>query len=119
LPDFQSWPPELREVSPGYIAENPKGLARWLEIHHHSQQEGQRAQPPRTQMTLAKLETITTPTLLLPADQDLQCPPWVMRRQAEHLPNVEVVLLLEAAHSANWEQPEAFNRAVLAFVSRY
>ena len=42
-----------------------------------------------------------------------------MRRQAAHLPNVEVVLILEAAHSANWEQPDAFNREVLRFVGRY
>jgi pimeloyl-ACP methyl ester carboxylesterase len=119
LPEFRTWPPEFREVAPGYMANNPEGLERWLDIHHHAQQEGAPSQPMRTQMTYARLETIRVPTLLMPADQDLQCPPWVMRRQAAHLPNAELVLLLEASHSANWEQPEAFNREVLGFIGRY
>ena len=119
LPGFRSWPAEFREVSPGYMAMNPEGLERWLEIHHRSQQEGAPSQPLRTGITFAKLETISVPTLLMPGDQDLQAPPWVMRRQAAHIPNVELVVVPEAAHSLNWEQPEAFNREVLNFVSRY
>lgn len=119
LPGFRSWPPEFREVSPGYMATHPDGLERWLDIHHHSQQASAPSQPPRTAITFAKLETISVPTLLMPADQDLQAPPWVMRRQAAHIPNVELVLVPEAAHSLNWEQPEAFNREVLNFISRY
>jgi hypothetical protein len=31
-------------------------------------------------LTYAKLETMRVPTLLMPGDQDLQTPPWVMRR---------------------------------------
>ena len=119
LPGFPSWPPEFREVSPGYMAQNPDGLERWLEIHHNSQQEGAPSQPLRTQITFEKLETISVPALLMPGDQDLQTPPWVMRRQAAHISGVEFVILPEAAHSANWEQPEAFNREVLSFISSY
>jgi pimeloyl-ACP methyl ester carboxylesterase len=50
------------------------------------------------------------PTLLMPGDQDLQAPPWVMRRQLAHIPGAEFIVLPEASHSINWEQPEAFNR---------
>jgi pimeloyl-ACP methyl ester carboxylesterase len=117
LPGFPDWPPEFREVSPGYMAQNPAGLERWLEIHHNSQQEGAPSQPLGQQITFEKLETIATPTLLMPGDQDLQTPPWVMRRQAAHIPGVEFVIIPEAAHSLNWEQPEAFNREVLRFIS--
>ena len=101
------------------MASNREGLERWLEIDHHSRREGAPSQPLRTQITYAKLETIQLPTLLMPGDQDLQTPPWVMRSQAAHLPNVEFLIVPEAAHSLNWEQPEAFNRAVLGFISRY
>ncbi len=119
LPAFQSWPPEFREVSMGYMATNPEGLERWLEIHHNSQQKGAPSQPLHNTITLDKLETITVPTLLLPADQDLQTPPWVMRVQAARIPGVQFQIIPEAAHSINWEQPEAFNRAVLDFISQH
>jgi 3-oxoadipate enol-lactonase len=49
-------------------------------------------------------------------DQDLQTPPWVMRRQLAHIPGAKFIVLPEAAHSINWEQPEAFNRNVLEFI---
>ena len=116
LPGFSSWPAEFREVSMGYMATNPEGLQRWLEIHHHSRQKGAPAQPQRTTITYAKLETIRVPTLLMPGDQDLQTPPWVMRRQLAHIPGAKFIVLPEAAHSINWEQPEAFNRNVLEFI---
>ena len=116
LPGFRSWPPEFREVSPGYMATNPDGLERWLDIHRHSRQEGAPAQPQRTTVTFAKLETITVPTLLMAGDQDLQAPPWVIRKQAERIPGAQLVVLPEAAHSINWEQPGTFNRVALEFI---
>jgi pimeloyl-ACP methyl ester carboxylesterase len=116
LPGFSSWPPEFREVSMGYMATNPEGLKKWLEIHHNSRQEGAPVQPQRTTITFEKLETIRVPTLLMPGDQDLQAPPWVMRRQLAHIPGAKFIVLPEASHSINWEQPEAFNRSVLEFI---
>ena len=119
LPGFSSWPPEFREVSMGYMATNPEGLQRWLEIHHHSQQKGAPAQPQRTTITFEKLKTIRVSTLLMPGDQDLQAPPWVMRRQLAHITGAEFIVLPEASHSINWEQPEAFNRNVLEFIRKH
>lgn len=119
LPGFRSWPPEFREVSMGYMATNPEGLKRWLGIHNHSQQQGAPAQPQRTTITFDKLATIRVPTLLMPGDQDIQCPPWVMRRQLAHIRHAEFIIIPEASHSINWEQPEAFNRNVLEFIRKY
>lgn len=116
LPGFSGWTAEFREVSTGYMATNPEGLKRWLEIHQNSRQQGAPAQPQRTTITYAKLETIRVPTLLMPGDQDLLTPPWVMRRQLAHMPGAKFIVLPEAAHSINWEQPEAFNRNVLEFI---
>jgi pimeloyl-ACP methyl ester carboxylesterase len=119
LPRFRDWPAEFREVSMGYMATNPEGLERWLEIHHHSQQKGAPAQPQRTTITFEKLKTIRVPTLLMPGDQDLQAPPWVMRRQLAHIAGAEFIVLPEASHSINWEQPEAFNHNVLEFIRKH
>ena len=116
LPGFAKWPPEFREVSMGYMATNPEGLKRWLEIHHNARQQGAPVQLERTKITFEKLATIRVPTLLMPGDQDLQTPPWVMRRQLAHIPGAKFIVLPEAAHSINWEQPEAFNRNVLEFI---
>jgi pimeloyl-ACP methyl ester carboxylesterase len=119
LPGFRSWPPEFREVSMGYMATDPEGLKRWLDIHNNSQQKGAPAQPQRTPITFDKLETIRVPILLMPGDQDIQCPPWVMRRQLAHIPHAEFIVLPEASHSINWEQPDAFNRHVLEFIRKH
>ena len=119
LPNFRNWPPEFREVSMGYMATNPEGLKKWLEIHDNSRQEGAPAQPQRTTITFEKLKTIRVPTLLMPGDQDLQAPPWVMRRQLAHIPGAKFIVLPEASHSINWEQPEAFNKNVLEFIGAY
>jgi len=69
-----------------------------------------------TKITFEKFATIRVPTLLMPGDQDLQTPPWVMRRQLAHISGAKFIVLPEAAHSINWEQPEAFNRNVLEFI---
>jgi pimeloyl-ACP methyl ester carboxylesterase len=119
LPNFQSWPAEFREVSMDYMATNPEGLKQWLEIHENAQQPGAPAQGTRQPITYAKLETIRTPTLILPADIDLQSPPWVMRAQAARIPGAELSLVPGAAHSINWEQPETFNRIILDFLKRH
>lgn len=116
LPGFSQWPAEFREVSMGYMATHPEGLEQWLAIYHNSRQDGAARQPERTTITYARLETIGVPTLLMPGDQDLQTPPWVMRRQLAHLPGARFILLPEAAHAINWEKPEEFNRNVLEFI---
>ena len=35
----------------------------------------------------------------MPGDQDLQAPPWVMRRQLAHIPGAQFIVLPEASHS--------------------
>ena len=42
-----------------------------------------------------------------------------MRRQLARIPNAEFIVFPEAAHSINWEQPEAFNRQVLEFIREH
>jgi pimeloyl-ACP methyl ester carboxylesterase len=119
LPGFRKFPPEFREVSPGYMAENPEGLKRWLEIHNNARQEGAPVQPHRIKFGFEELASLRVPTQLMAGDQDLTTPPWVMRRHAARIPGAEFVVFPEGAHALNYEYPEAFNRELLKFISRH
>jgi pimeloyl-ACP methyl ester carboxylesterase len=115
-PEFNAIPAEIRELGPSYRAANPAGTKRWKElakVGHNT------PQATRNRITYAALKTIQTPTLLLTGDADLYTPPPVLRLFAARFPNCQSVVIPECGHSAFWEQPEAFNRAVLDFISKH
>jgi pimeloyl-ACP methyl ester carboxylesterase len=114
LPQFDALPAEVRELGPSYRAANPQGTQRWKEL---AQQV--KTQPTRNRITFAALETIAIPTLLLTGDADLYTPPSVLRLFAARFPNCESVVVPECGHSAFWEQPDIFNRAVLDFIGKH
>jgi pimeloyl-ACP methyl ester carboxylesterase len=117
---FTAMPPELREVSPSYRAANPEGTRRWVALEKLARPAGAPpAQPLKNTITFAKLETIAVPALLLTGDADMFAPPPVLKMFAAHLKQAETVVVPEAGHSTYWEQPEAFNRAVLTFIRRH
>ena len=111
-PEFNAIPADIRELGPSYRAANPAGTKRWKELAQHSS-----LSPTRNRITFAALETIQVPTLLLTGDADLYTPPSVLRLFAARFPNCESLVIPECGHSAFWEQPEAFNRAVLDFIT--
>jgi pimeloyl-ACP methyl ester carboxylesterase len=120
-PEFAKLPPDFRELSPSYRAANPDGTARWLELERQSRAPAALAtpQPFKNRTTFASLETIQIPTLLITGDADLYSPPPVYRLFAERIPNSETLILPEVGHSAYWEKPGEFNRAVLEFLRRH
>jgi len=73
----------------------------------------------RNRITFVLLEEIKIPTLLLTGDADLYAPPAVLRLFAARIKNSESVIVPEVGHSAYWEQPEIFNRAVLEFIRKH
>ena len=111
-PEFNAIPAEIRELGPSYRAANPAGTQRWKELAQHSS-----LSPTRNRITFAALETIQIPTLLITGDADLYTPPSVLRLFAARFPKCESLVIPECGHSAFWEQPEAFNRAVLDFIT--
>ena len=113
-PEFNALPTEVRELGPSYRAANPEGTKHWTELAQHVA-----SQPSKNRITWAALETINTPTLLITGDADLYTPPSVLRMFAERFPNCESLVIPECGHSAFWEQPEAFNRAVLDFLQKH
>ena len=120
-PQFNALPPDVRELGPSYRAANPSGTARWLELERQSRPEG--TTPPtqtfRNRLTFSLLETIAVPTLLLTGDADLYAPPAVLRLVAARIKRSESVIVPEVGHSTYWEQPEIFNKSVMAFIGKH
>ncbi len=114
VPQFNAIPVDIRELGPAYRATNAEGTARWKSLAQHSG-----AHATRNRITFASLEAIKTPTLLITGDADLYTPPPVLRLFAARFPNCESLVIPECGHSAFWEQPEQFNRAVLDFISKH
>jgi pimeloyl-ACP methyl ester carboxylesterase len=117
--EFTAMPAELREVSPSYRAADPEGTKRWIELEKSSRIQGAPAQPLKNTITFSRLESIRVPALLLTGDADMFAPPPVLKMFAMHMTHAETVVVPEAGHSTYWEQPDAFNRAVLGFIQRH
>lgn len=120
-PQFDTLPPEFRELGPSYRAAQPEGTKRWMELESLSRPAGPPApaQPTRNPITFSSLESIHVPTLLLTGGADLYAPPPVLRHFAARIKGSESVVFPQAGHSTYWEEPEAFNRAVLDFLRKH
>lgn len=120
-PEFAKLPPDFRELGPSYRAGNPAGTERWVQLEKMSRPPGPLAppQPLRNLITFAMLETIQAPTLLLTGDADLYAPPPILPLFAARIKGSETLVIPEAGHSAYWEQPDVFNRAVLKFLAKH
>jgi len=116
---FDDLPAEFREVGPSYRAANPEGTRLWAELEKKAVTGNRFGPSNANRITFAKLATLTVPTLVMAGDADLAVPPSVARAYAEHIPGAEVVIVPECGHSAYWERPDIFNRAVLDFFARH
>jgi len=115
---FDDMPVEFRELGPSYRAANPAGARLWTELAHKAVTGGDFRQGVANEITTARIEAMRVPTLLITGDADLITPPSIMRMVAQHLPGSEVTIAPEAGHSAYWEAPDVFNRAVLGHLSK-
>ena len=116
IPGIRDLPAHFREVGASYRGTNPEGTKRWLDIHERARQKDAPTQPLRSPNTFAKLETITTRTLVIAADADLLAPPGLMTVWARHLKGAQWTTVMDAGHSIAWEQPAAFNEIVIRFL---
>jgi 3-oxoadipate enol-lactonase len=66
--------------------------------------------------SVALLPGISCPTLVLVGELDQGTPPADARLMAERIPGARLVIIPNAAHLSNLEEPEAFNQALLSFV---
>jgi pimeloyl-ACP methyl ester carboxylesterase len=135
-PQFDELPLEFRELGPSYRAAQPDGVARWLalsvrkpgaDITSRKVPNESVATPyadlfalrPERTVTWAKLEALQIPTLLIAGDADLYMPPSVLRMFLERMRAAEWAVIPETGHSSYWENPEAFNDALIAFLRKH
>lgn len=76
--------------------------------------EGLKTRPDST----PQLAQITCPTLVIVGDRDELTPVPLSEAIARQVRHAELVVIPGAAHCANLEQPEAFNRALWTFLDR-
>ncbi len=117
--DLSSLPVEQRELGASYLASNPEGVRRFLEMEkggYHG--EGAR-QTLRQPTTLTRIEGMAVPTLIIAADEDLYAPPPVMQAFAERIPGAEFEVIEGAGHCAYWEKPDEWNALVLRFLAEH
>lgn len=119
-PLIDALPPELRELGASYRAANPEGTRRWVELEHISRPAGPaHPQTTRNTLTFSLLQTLKVPMLVIAGDADLLAPPPFLRLFTSRIKTAESMIIPEAGHSAYWEQPEMFNRAVLEFIRKH
>jgi 3-oxoadipate enol-lactonase len=72
---------------------------------------------PKINVT-ARLKEIKCPVLVICGEQDPGTPPAMAREIHENTPGSKLVLIPQAAHLSNLEQPAAFNRALEGFLPK-
>ena len=65
------------------------------------------------------IRSITTPTIVIVGEQDPGTPVSAAELIHQRIAGSELVVIPDAAHFANMEQPTAFNDALLGFLSRH
>ena len=71
-------------------------------------------QPP----AITRLKELRVPTLIIVGDSDIPDKLAIAQQLATDIPGAQRVIVPGAAHMVNMEQPEAFTRIVLTFLSR-
>jgi 3-oxoadipate enol-lactonase len=67
----------------------------------------------------SRLKEIKCPTLVMVGEQDPGTPVAMAREIHDNLPGSELVILPSAAHLSNIEQTQAFDSALIGFISRH
>jgi pimeloyl-ACP methyl ester carboxylesterase len=112
-------PVEFRELGPSYRGANPDGFRLWVELERKSQVGDGSRQRLANRITEASLGDLKVPALVISGDADLSTPPSIARMIAARLRDSELVVVSESGHSVYWEQPGAFNSAVLDFIAKH
>ena len=110
--NFANWDHRIARLMP------PAPHAGW-NCRAKASTGAQTANGGNIEVTWGKLETLKVPILLLTGDADLYTPPSVLRMFTARMPNAESAVIPETGHSSYWEDPQAFNQAVLAFIRKH
>lgn len=117
---FGDLPPEFKELGPSYRWAHPEGVEEWLTMEAKSRGDGLRhGQKAKSTITWEKLRSNNIPTFFIAGGADLYQPPSMMRAAAREVPNSQTLVISEAGHAVQWEQPELFNQAVIEFFRKH
>jgi pimeloyl-ACP methyl ester carboxylesterase len=118
--EYQALPPEFKELGPSYRWAHPEGVKQWIEMEEKSRGKGPSIyQRAKSERTWRKLRALNIPTFLITGGADLYQPPSMMRAAAKQIPGCKTLVIPEAGHAVQWEQPETFNREVIEFFKQY
>ena len=92
-------------------------VAQWIRTTPAEGYCGTSAAIPTIDVT-TKLHEIEVPVLVLVGADDIAMPVAFSETLVKHLPNAELVVIPDAGHLSNLEQPEAFNAALESFYNR-
>jgi 3-oxoadipate enol-lactonase len=108
-----------RWFTPSFPARQPDTVARIRAILLSTPREGYAgACEAIAQMDLREdLPRVKAPTLVIGAEHDPSTPPERSREIAERIPGAELVIIPDAAHIVNVEQPEAITDQILHHVT--
>ena len=120
-PQFDALPPEMKEVGPEYRAANKEGTERWIEFEKRSRIQGVKMAPQtsKNRVTAALFETMPMPLLFIAGGCDLYAPAAVMHKFADRAKGARFLSIPDVGHSAYWEAPDVFNKAVLDFLKEH
>jgi pimeloyl-ACP methyl ester carboxylesterase len=111
-------PPEARELGAWYRGHHPEGVREWLALGKETRLKKPPFPDTGNRITLARLADIRVPTLLITGDIDPYTPPAVLEIFRSRIPRAIALVIANCGHSAFWEHPEQFNRAVLDFLAK-
>ncbi|PKG84281.1 alpha/beta hydrolase [Colwellia sp. 75C3] len=117
---FGDLPPEFKELGPSYRWAHPEGVREWIKMEEKSRGDGHRhGQKAKSNITWEKIRESNIPTFFIAGGADLYQPPSMMRAAAREIPRSQTLVVSEAGHAVQWEQPELFNRAVIEFFRKH
>ncbi len=113
---WMEMPASFRELGPSYRAAFPEGVAAWEALERIARPGPRVTQKLENHISWQALGTIAVPSLFLTGDADLYMPPARARAVVSRMRDTELLIVPDCGHSAYWEQPDAFNDAVLGFL---
>lgn len=120
---------EQRSLGQWFLKNKPAQAALYAQINHfnpsaHSIPENEWKAAMNSLNTgealtpMAQLKDVACPVLLLVGREDPIVPIDIMQEVQKLIPNSELTVVDNAAHSAYFEQPEVFNEKVITFLKR-
>lgn len=106
-----------RVLGPTTLANDPERTLLYLQIASFNSVSLKTVKGAPTPWTPSELAATGVPVLFVVGEEDVICPPQFVRVMHEQVPGSKYVEIKRSGHSAYFEQPVEFNRAVLDYLA--